>query len=259
MLLRRSLGLAACCCVVSLGFPSGANGQATGARRIADQAPSQQNANNQAIQDRDVARKASASRSDGGRQTSGMDQVVADMVAIGNHGEIQLSKFAEGRTKSDDVRKFAQQMVEDHTKFLQQLHGFTNEQADDSADHRNRGQADAAGAAGRGGHSISASHLIQVKRQISQQCLANAERELEEKHGSEFDKCYLGMQLGMHAEMLAALQVVKAQVSEELRPILEKGLHVTEEHLQHAKQLMRQVEGQHDDSKSTSRTGAERK
>jgi predicted outer membrane protein len=46
------------------------------------------------------------------------------MLALGNVEEIQLGKFAQQKAQHPQVKEFAQQMVQDHTKQLQQLREY---------------------------------------------------------------------------------------------------------------------------------------
>lgn len=50
-----------------------------------------------------------------------LDRVLARWLILGNQQEIAVNQFAQGRASNDAVKKFAQQMVQDHTQFIDRL------------------------------------------------------------------------------------------------------------------------------------------
>jgi predicted outer membrane protein len=48
----------------------------------------------------------------------------ATMLAIKNQEEVELNRWAAEKTQNDDVRQFAQKLIEDHTKMLTALQKF---------------------------------------------------------------------------------------------------------------------------------------
>jgi predicted outer membrane protein len=113
-------------------------------------------------------------------------------------------------------------MVDEHSEIVKELQKFS-QQAE-------RGQE-------RGDSSF-----VALKRELGQECLQSAQRELGEKQGAEFDKCYIGMQLAAHKHMLDTLKVFKRHASPDLGKILDDGIATTEDHLMHAKDLMRSLD-----------------
>jgi predicted outer membrane protein len=59
-----------------------------------------------------------------GQMAQRVDQSVAVMLALGNYCEIQLGQLASQKSQNPQVKEFAQQMVQDHTQFLQQIQRF---------------------------------------------------------------------------------------------------------------------------------------
>ena len=70
----------------------------------------------------------------------------------------------------------------------------------------------------------------------------SAERELLEKKGADFDRCYLGMQLGAHMRMIDTLTVYERHSSPELQQVFHKGLQTSRKHLDEARKLLKGVE-----------------
>lgn len=85
--------------------------------------------------------------------------------------------------------------------------------------------------------------FVQIKNELHDRCLATAQRELGEKEGKEFDHCFMFMQVGGHLKMVDQLSVFKNHTSGELQQTLDEGLKTAQQHLDHAKQLAKKIEG----------------
>ncbi|HVA47197.1 MAG TPA: DUF4142 domain-containing protein [Pirellulales bacterium] len=166
------------------------------------------------------------------------DQQVANWLLVDDRGEIQLARLAEERASSDEVKDFAKQLIDDHARTVEQLQRFTGMGRPGPQDY----------AANRGLQPAGGLNIIRLKQQLGQQCVASAQHELEEKEGEEFDKCYIGMQLGMHHEMLTSLKVFSRYASPQLDQVIEESEHIAQEHLDRAKELMKQLEKEGSDS-----------
>jgi putative membrane protein len=57
------------------------------------------------------------------------DQVFLKKAIEGNHGEIGAAKLALKKSKNEQVKQYAQRMLDDHTKMLADLHGVEQGQA----------------------------------------------------------------------------------------------------------------------------------
>jgi putative membrane protein len=141
--------------------------------------------------------------------------------------EIEIAKFAESKAQSDEVREFAQQMVREHTPGCQAMQQKAGQLAADTPAQQQQG----------GGLN-----WISIHKEIGQQCLANLKQELSEKQGIEFDKCFMGEQIGEHMKVIASLKVLRNHASSELRQDLDKELQMAQTHLQHAKQIVKQLD-----------------
>ena len=95
---------------------------------------------------------------------------------------------------------------------------------------------------------------MQIDRQIVERQTQATREELQQKTGAEFDKCFVGTAIVAHVHMIAALEVIEQQGQGQLAQIAEQARPVAEQHLKHAKQLMKQLEAR----ASTSSSQAER-
>jgi predicted outer membrane protein len=232
-------------------------------------------------------------------RTSHTDHYLVNCLISGNQEEITLARLAQQRSNDKDVKQFAKQMIDDHTKFMNQLQTFKSSGASNPTTTRalkpvrggntsgldgtlqtheggptptvqpsetfaapgtssnpalqngqpgtpingngfDRGNA----VADRTGRHMGggAAQFIQILKQVSQKCLQSKVQELSQKEGTQFDRCYMGMQVGVHMEMADKLTVFEQYASADLRPILHQGLEVTRGHLGHAKKIMQKLE-----------------
>lgn len=85
--------------------------------------------------------------------------------------------------------------------------------------------------------------LVTLKRELGRKCLESAKKELMSKSGAEFDRCYMGQQIGAHIMVADELEVFRNYASEKLRQGLTDALPTVQEHLQHAKSIAEKLEG----------------
>lgn len=270
---------------------SGQTDRAT--RQQVDQlsAPGSDRSNGESSQNRTNYRAAQAAA---GSQNP-VDHFLAGCLLAKNKAEVELSQIALQKAENAEVKEFAQKMVQDHQKMIEQLQplamqggasrttsssilGSSSESRGRSATTEGRTTdttalpgssgasqtippsgtsatipaADAtAGTTTRetttttAGAGNSAVHqLMQIDRQINDRCLQMAKDDLQQKSGAEFDKCYVGNAITAHVHALAALEVIGRQTQGTLAQVAQQAQPNVQQHLDHAKQLMKQLEGQ---------------
>jgi len=205
-----------------------------------------------------------------------------------NKAEVELSQIALQKSENAEVKQFAQKMITDHQKMIEQLQplvvaqGGANHAASsilggnseargriESTEGRTSDTTALPGSSGASqtiapsgttaavpsvtataetttsaGHGNAVHELMQIDRQINERCLQMAKDELQQKSGAEFDKCYVGNAIGMHAHALAALEVIGKQTQGTLAQVAQQAQPNVQQHFDHAKQLMKQLEGQ---------------
>jgi len=87
---------------------------------------------------------------------------------------------------------------------------------------------------------------VTIHREVADECLQSAKKELGKKEGNEFDKCYMGMQVAAHMKMIDELTVLKNHVSGQFAQDLEQSLQTTEHHLSEAKKIMEEIKDKPD-------------
>lgn len=103
------------------------------------------------------------------------DRTFVRDVAIGNTVEIELSKLAPERSASNDVKKFAQKMADEHTKTMSSLKGVADQ------------------------YNIPMSADMDSRRTRLRDKIANS-------RGPEFDRAYMDAIVDGHEEMLDKLE-----------------------------------------------------
>jgi len=255
-------------------------------------APSSERASGELNRNRTNYRAAQAAV---GGQNSAVDHFLAGCLLDQNKGEVELSKIALQKSENAEVKQFAQKMIQDHQKMIEQLqpltamHGDANRSTSSILGGNSESQGRSATTEGRtsdttalpgssgasqtlaptgtsanvppgdatteitastnatatAGAGGSALHqLMQIDRQINERCLQMARDELQQKSGVEFDKCYVGNAINAHTHALAAVEVIGKQTQGALAQVAQQAQPTVQQHLEHAKQLIKQLEGQ---------------
>jgi putative membrane protein len=164
-----------------------------------------------------------SSGSDAQGTSASVDNYLANCLLIHNQGEIEMNQFAEGRAQKEDVKEFAKHMIRDHKELAQKL-----ERAAQGGRDSNRDAA--------------LNELAAINRQIAEKCGEMTRAKLEEVPEGEFDKCFVGSQVGAHMHMLAALEVIASQANGELQQVAQDAVPTVKKHLEHAEKLMKQLD-----------------
>jgi len=260
-----------------------------------------------------------------GNQGREVEQYLTACLLADNQAEVELSQFAQQHAKSSEVKEFAQMMVQDHQKMIQQLQqlsgatgsagrngalsatesGRNSTTSSSSARQSSRtsniatngasanesaigasGSTDSIGTGtstaatgrntassdlpGRGsalnslgpGGAVAAQtaagggavhQLMQIDRQIVERKSQSTREELQQKSGAEFDKGFVGTAINAHIHALAALEVIGQQSQGQLAQVAQQARPTVQQHLEHAKQLMKKLEGEAGNSTTASR------
>jgi putative membrane protein len=146
------------------------------------------------------------------------DPQIAAIVVTANQVDIDAGKLAESRSKSSDVKAFAQQMVTDHSA--------VNQSASDLVHKLNVTPED--------------NGTSQSLKQGGDANLAA----LKKLKGSAFDRAYIDHEVTYHENVLAALDktLIPNAKNEELKALLVKVRPAFVAHLEHAKHLQASLE-----------------
>jgi predicted outer membrane protein len=213
-------------------------------------------------------------RTQTGGSNQEVDKFLAGCLLEKNKCEIEFAQLAQQQSQNPQVKEFAQMLEQDHQKIVQQLEplaggqgGQTSTRVESQTRTSAAGQNDAqrqpadttqlpgsSGAtrtngsqtqtAGYGSQEMSGpiGQLASIEKQIGERKKQAMLDELQQKSGAEFDKCYVGSQVGAHMEAVATLEVISQQQGE-LAQAAKQALPTVQQHLDHAKQLAKQLEG----------------
>ena len=145
------------------------------------------------------------------------DPQIAAIVVTANQVDIDAGKLAKGKTKSGEVRKFAQQMVTDHTG--------VNKAATDLVKKlkvKPEGNATAEGLKKGGDENVA---------------------KLKKLKGKAFDKAYVDHEVDYHQAVLDAMDktLIPSAQNAELKALLVKVRPAFVAHLEHAKHLQSEL------------------
>jgi len=193
-------------------------------------------------------------------ESGNLDQQIPACLTLGNKEEIALAQFAQERAQSPQVKQFAQMMIEEHQQAVSQLEKAVPqlaslnlqlkgaEGAETAATTSGQTGDDRTAATGGAQRTPSAAQggleqqMLELGREIKEQCLALTQAELGKKQGADFDKCYIGQQLVAHTGMLAELKASQRHASSQLQPVLQQGAQMAEHHLAQARTIAEQLE-----------------
>lgn len=229
-------------------------------------------------------RTGGAARTEGATHAEGsgtLDQHFAECLVLENQNEIAAARLAQKRSKSPEVKEFAQMLEKEHQQFVKELQKvggtqFENRRIDATSavqqgDARTESPRSSKTSGGTGvieptaaeenrksnradaGHMATVDMLVQIKHEMADECLASTQRELSSKEGREFDACFIGMQLAGHQQMIDQLKVLERHASADLQGTLRKGRETAQKHLERAREIM------HDIDKHETKTAASAK
>ena len=92
-------------------------------------------------------------------------------------------------------------------------------------------------------HGVAAK-MLQIKKELGEQCLKTTQSELSAKKGADFDKCYMTQQVMAHLHMIDTMTVYKNHASPAVQSLLDEGISTAQTHLTHAKDLCKKCEAQ---------------
>jgi predicted outer membrane protein len=196
-----------------------------------------------------------------GNNAQRVERYLAECLLAKNQGEIELAEIAQQKSENPEVKQFAEMLVQDHGQLVQKLQPIAGKQTAARAEGRgepgrDRNATDAprldervatdqdrsanpADTAGAGGGPLM--QLAAIEKKIHERCLQALKEELQQKSGAEFDECFVGAQIGGHMQAVAALEVLGQETQGQLQQLAQEAQPKVQQHLDHAKQLAKQL------------------
>lgn len=201
-----------------------------------------------------------------------LDHLMARWLSLGNQREVTLGQFAQQRASSDAVKKFAQDMIKDHSEFGDRLQQVAQrfeqnqqmvQQAMTAAPSGSMQEMPSVGAplppetaqsgpigsgqpyrAGYRGGGLPGTPALTLAQQVGDRTTKLVQDELGKRQGVQFDAAYIGQQINQHLEILAALETFEQHATPEFKQVISQGVQATERHLNDARNLMNQLQQQ---------------
>jgi predicted outer membrane protein len=201
-----------------------------------------------------------------------LDGHLANCIALHNQEEIEMAQWAADKTQNAKVKEFAQMLVQDHQQFAQKLQRFETRDASGAAQRTNASATQPAPAAQpnatgtqqngqrivqnevqlpngrieyRANYGPNSGGVDEQFYQIEREAVANCERMTKEclgrKQGGDFDKAFVGSQIGAHIATLAHLNAASQHVSGDFQQVLREGAQSVEKHKQRAEELEKEL------------------
>lgn len=171
------------------------------------------------------------------------DRQIVKCLIMDNKHEIEFARMADRQADSDEVKEFAQMMIEDHSKFIKKLEEFKGDKDDQASRQANQPATQSTTAQAHQGQKTD---FVAIHREIGEKLFTAVKAELESKEGEQFDQCYMTQQVMCHTKMVASLEVLQNHVSGELRNILSEGLDTTKQHLNKAEEIVKNLDDDDD-------------
>jgi putative membrane protein len=144
-----------------------------------------------------------------------------------NKAEIELGQIAVDKAKSDEVKQFAEMLVQEHQQLNQKL---SQTQAPSQPDQ---------------GQQVP-QQLTTIVQDAHAKQLEMAREMLNNEEGQDFDMAYLGMKIASHAAALAELQAIQNVGSQEFQQLVRTTEKKTSDHLERAKELANNLKDKKD-------------
>lgn len=177
------------------------------------------------------------------------DAIVRVLDAV-NTGEIEEARLAVEKAQDDEVRQFAQMMIDDHEQLESRVGSAARgaetsgaEMKPDSAAPETRRPETGVppeAAVARGTEAGSPEALTQRLEQQSD----SVQSALEDLSGAEFDRAYIERQVRAHQATLDLIDrqlMPAAAQAPELRQVLQAGRPVIESHLEQARRIQQRL------------------
>lgn len=175
----------------------------------------------------------------------GLEDFLVQRLILANQAEIELSQMATEQAQNDEVKQFAQKMIQDHQQMLQKLQQHSGHQTGGQSQTEQGQQAQQSQQAQPGQQAQQGQQvpqqLTQITQQAAQRHLQMSKEMLQEAQGEDFDKAFMGIQVVKHSMMVAELEAMRNAGSQEFQKLVSTAAQKTQEHLDHAKQVVMQL------------------
>lgn len=147
------------------------------------------------------------------------DPQIANIAVTAHKIDVERGKYALKHTKNDEVKQFAEQMVNDHQAGIKEAVALATKL-----------------------------HVTPEPSAVSKSLQDGAKKahaQLKKEKGAKFDKDYIDIEVAYHQAVIDAVKntLVPGAQNAELKTLLQNAVPTLEGHLQHAKMVQSQLGG----------------
>jgi putative membrane protein len=147
------------------------------------------------------------------------DPEIAKVAVVANQIDIDNANIAKEKSQNNDVKNFAQTMINDHTSVINQATAL-----------------------------VKKLNVTPKDNATSKQLLSDAQKtqsNLRSKSGSAFDKAYIDNEVAYHQAVINTVQnvLIPEAKNSELKQLLQNVLPTLKTHLEHAQMLQKNLSG----------------
>jgi len=196
------------------------------------------------------------------QESQSLEKLIVNQLKINNQAVIELGQLGVDKAKSDDVKQFAQLLIDDHRKLNQELARFESgdavaargdgkrrdqtpdtlpapNQADqpDVSKQNNRLSGNGNKPREGGSQDPIVSKLTSIAEKASKKHTEMVKEDLQGLEGNEFDMAFVGYQIACHTTAVAKLESMDGVGSSEFQAVVQNAGKKMTSHLDKAKQL----------------------
>ncbi len=176
------------------------------------------------------------------------NQTFTKCLIIANQEQVLLSRFVKDKLTNEEVKQFAIQLEKDHQACIEKLNGLSADAGTaNSANNANKVRTVSTASANKATNI----DFLELQQEIATQCLKDTQEYLGQKKGTDFDRCFVALQIAKHAGMKSTLTVLQRHTTGKVQGVIKEGLESNTQHMQSAVQLMEQLAAQ--DASATTR------
>jgi len=193
-----------------------------------------------------------------------MQNFLVTKLMLCNKAEIELGQMATDQAQNEDVKAYAEKLVNDHRQLNEKLTQFqagmkrqagqaSQRQGNQAQVKSQQGQQiqpgkdakqDQPGQAQQGQERQVPQQLTSIVQKTADAQLQMAKEMLQEQKGQDFDMAYLGLKVVSHAQALAELRAIENIGSPEFQQLVKTAEEKVSGHLEQAKSLAKKVKAE---------------
>jgi len=171
------------------------------------------------------------------------DRRIARWLAVDNESLRGCAEMAEDRTENTRIKELARAIVADHKRFHERLNAFTSTTADDVNNKQVPAPSKTATLLKDDGRSrdnrltFKPTDFLSVKETVCKNLKSKFEKEFKALKGSEFDDAFLAHMVFGHEALIASVDAMRGDATQQLQTTLDDFRQVSEQHLKNVRSL----------------------